>query len=221
MISREFLSEAELKKYESYIDPGIYRELYSKGYKSIGKRGIDQAAFLEPDTGLILKIFGTDLYATSKSDLTTAQKSFKTFYELVKQDPNNEFLPQIFDYEQFIYKDKPYLQIRMERLFPFEGKDISDWKNVLSWITTSIKRGISPKQWLNNAFGPFGKKSEQQIIMHLGEEGFLKLWNTIVNLKQVAKKNNYYLDLEHEANFMLGSDGTPVIVDPFLMRTIR
>ena len=57
-----------------------------------------------------------------------------------------------------------------------------------------------------------------QLIIHLGEEGLRKLWDTIGMLNKVAQKNGYYLDL-HGGNFMLGSDGTPVISDPFYMGT--
>ena len=43
---------------EAYTSDAIIQHLQSKGYKKLGK-GADQVVFLEPGTGLILKIFGT------------------------------------------------------------------------------------------------------------------------------------------------------------------
>lgn len=221
MKSYEFLTEA-------YIDPEITEILVSKGYKQLGK-GVDQIAFLEPKTGLILKIFGTNRTGSSTT-LTKAQKSFKTFYELSKADPDNEFLPNIVGYETFVFKGRPYLQIRMERLFEFEGPGIWAWPDILSNMAIAIDQGKTFDTFWSVATEPTNDNMPdwakqirnhnqavmQQVIMHVGEEGLIKLWDTIVMLKEVAKKNNYMLDL-HGGNFMLGSDGTPVITDPFFM----
>jgi hypothetical protein len=226
----EFLTEA-------YVDPEIVKILIGKGYKKIGK-GVDQVVFLEPGTGLILKIFGTSKGGSgSSAELTDAQKSFKTFYDLSKADPGNEFLPQIMGYETFMFKDKPYLQIRMERLFEFGGRrlgpgslGIEYWNSVLADMADAIERGEKYDSFWKSAFSdtsriqPLNKRIRvmrqqepmQQLVLHVGEEGLRKLWSTIDMLKRVAKKNGYTLDL-HEGNFMLGSDGTPVISDPFFM----
>jgi len=224
MKSHEFLTEA-------IHSPKIKKILISKGYKYLAS-GVDQLVFLEPGTGLILKIFGTSNMSGSAAELTGAQKSFKTFYELTRADPNNEFLPNILGYETFMFNGKPYLQIRMERLFEFKGNAVLFWNDTLADMADSIEQGRSFKTFWSVADTPTdnnmsfwfqnirNKKQEirQQVIMHVGEEGLKKLWDTIVMLKNVAKKNGYRLDL-HQGNFMLGSDGTPVITDPFYMGT--
>jgi hypothetical protein len=226
----EFLTEA-------YIDPDIVKTLVDKGYKKLGS-GVDQVVFLEPGTGLILKIFGTSKGTSGSSiELTNAQKSFKTFYDMSKADPDNEFLPQIMGYETFMFGGKPYLQIRMERLFEFGrrrmspgGLGIEYWNSVLADMAEAIERGEKYDAFWKSAFRdtsriqPLNKRITvmrqqepmQQLVLHVGEEGLRKLWSTVDMLKKVAKKNGYILDL-HEGNFMLGSDGTPVISDPFFM----
>lgn len=221
---------------ESSIDPKIKKILVGKGYKYLG-RGADQMAFLEPGTGLVFKVFGTSnplgwLWTGKKSDpnqLTDAQKSFKTFYELCHSDPSNEFLPNIVEYETFVFKGKPYLQIRMERLFEFKGREISYWNKLLERMAVAVHSNESfddfwefATRTLDPEYNYLNLTSRQnwmhQLIIHLGEEGLHKLWDTIIMLKKVAQKNGYQLDL-HSGNFMLGSDGTPVISDPFYMGT--
>lgn len=214
---------------ESSIDPKIKKILVGKGYKYLG-RGADQMAFLEPGTGLVFKVFGTEK-ESNPNQLTDAQKSFKTFYELCHSDPSNEFLPNIVEYETFVFKGKPYLQIRMERLFEFKGPEISYWNKLLATMADSISINQTFERFWDKAITPITTKdyfskiyysrlqdSMHQLIIHLGEEGLHKLWDTIGMLKKVAYKNGYYLDL-HSGNFMLGSDGTPVISDPFYMGT--
>lgn len=223
MKSTEFLNEA-------YISGAIEKHLQSKGYKKLGK-GADQSVFLEPDTGLILKIFGTSRGKSGGAgELTNAQKSFKTFYELSKADPGNEFLPDIIGYETFMWGGKPYLQIRMERLFEFNSPSVKNWNEVLADMAEAIEENMKFENFWSEASKPVSKnipvwkqisrmtrqETMQQVIMHVGEEGLKKLWNTVAMLKKVAQKNNYRLDL-HQGNFMLGSDGTPVISDPFFM----
>lgn len=215
---------------EAYVHPEIKKILLSKGYKYLAK-GVDQMVFLEPGTGLILKIFGTSAGKSgSESELTNAQKTFKTFYDVLKADPNNPFLPNIIEYAPFMFKNKPYLQIRMERLFEFTGNMVDQWKHVLADMTVAIEHNRSFNDYWDDASKPVTKTQpiyvqasqatkrgiQQQVIMHLGEEGLRKLWNTIIMLKKVAKKNGYVLDL-HQGNFMLNSDSDPVISDPFFM----
>lgn len=223
MKSVEFLPEA-------YTNPQIKDILIKKGYKYLGK-GVDQIVFLEPATGLILKIFGTSKgLSGSATELTNAQKSFKIFYELSKADPNNEFLPNIMGYEPFMYGGKPYLQIRMERLFEFNKPSVKNWNEVLADMADAIEQNKKFDDFWSEATKPVSKnlpvwrqirnmtrqETMQQVIMHVGQDGLKKLWNTVTMLKKVAKKNDYRLDL-HQGNFMLGSDGTPVISDPFFM----
>jgi len=215
---------------EAYVEPGIISYLENKGYKKLGK-GADKVVFLEPGTGLVLLIFGTSRGKSgSDTELTNAQKSFKTFYDLIKADPDNEFLPNIVEYAPFMYDGKPYLQIRMERLFPFKSPSVKNWNEVLAdmagWIESGKTletfkamafRDVTPRMPVHKQISTLTRNETMQpLFMHLGEEGITKLWNTITLLKRVAKKNGYILDL-HGGNFMLGSDGTPVVSDPFFM----
>jgi hypothetical protein len=212
---------------EAYVDPEIDTILQKKGYKFLGK-GVDQRVYAEPKTGLVLKIFGTSKGKSgSVSELTNAQKSFKTFYDAIQADPNNEFLPNIIGYAPFMFKGKPYLQIRMERLLPFKGPDVNQWnltladfadyadrgrfKNGKSFVTfLQGKVNTGRTNWSNDL------KSIEQLAVLIGSEGLAKLYDTILMLKNIARKNRYVLDL-HDGNFMLGNDGTPVISDPFFM----
>lgn len=215
---------------EAYTSDAIIKRLESKGYKKLGK-GADQVVFLEPGTGLILKIFGTSRGKSGgEGELTNAQKSFKTFYDLSQADPGNEFLPNIMGYEPFMYGGKPYLQIRMERLFEFNKPSVKNWNEVLADMADAIEQNKKFDDFWSEATKPVSKnlpvwrqirnmtrqETMQQVIMHVGEDGLKKLWNTVTMLKKVARKNRYVLDL-HGKNFMLGSDGTPVIADPFFM----
>jgi hypothetical protein len=206
---------------EAYVDPEIDTILKKKGYQFLGK-GTDQYVYAEPNTGLVLKIFGTSKGTSgSASDLTNAQKSFKTFYDAIKADPDNEFLPNIFGYAPFMFKGKPYLQIRMERLLPFTGPDVDEWNYVLADFATEAEDATynSGKEFVNSLEKKLNKENDrhiQQLAILLGRKGLEKLFDTILMLNRIAKKNNYVLDL-HDGNFMLGSDGTPVISDPFFM----
>lgn len=218
MRAKEIISEA-------YRDPEIKEILTNKGYKYLGG-GVDQSVYLEPGTGLILKIFGTSAGSSgSATELTNAQKSFKTFYDLSKADPNNPFLPNIIEYEPFMFKGKPYLQIRMERLFEFKGSEVADWRYLLADIAEKIDNGEIKTadtyiRKLKDRMSKYGDYFEypntDELVVHLGGAGLKKLVNTIILLKKVAVKNDYGLDL-HRGNFMLGSDGNPVISDPFFM----
>lgn len=75
---------------EAHFDPGIKQFFLDKGYKYLGK-GVDQMAFLEPDGGAVLKIYGTTPKGGYQGKLTAKHKSFKTFYDAIKRDPTNEF----------------------------------------------------------------------------------------------------------------------------------
>jgi len=205
---------------EAYSDPGISRILKQKGYKKLGS-GVDQTAYLAPD-GMILKIFGTSQNAKDGSiQLTRSQKTFKAYADYSKAHSNNPFLPQYSDWNLFHYKGKPYLQIKMERLFPY-NKGAKGINYVLSHIADKAERGNSPKQkeefikaYVNNDWGVQNGDNFRKLIALVGEDGFNQLWDTITDLKKVAKQIGLgNLDL-HSGNFMLGSDGQIVISDPF------
>ena len=204
---------------EAYTDRSIDGILKKKGYKRLGS-GVDQTAYLAPD-GMILKIFGTSRSSKNGSlELTRAQKTFKAYADYCKAHSDNPFLPQFSDWNMFQYKGKPYLQIKMERLFPFKG-GAEGIDAVLERIADYAERGNSPKakeafikKHLNH-YDPYVIDAFKNLIGLIGEDGFNKLWDTITDLKKTARTVGLSnLDL-HSGNFMLGSDGQIVISDPF------
>jgi len=214
----ELLTESIVDEAET--DPSIRKILQQKGYKYLGA-GVDQTAYLAPD-GMILKIFGTSRHAKPGSlELTKSQKTFKAYADYCKANPDNQFLPQFSDWAMFQYKGKPYLQIKMERLFPF-NKGAAGWNDVLEAIADRAAYSKQPAakkkfldRYLNQSYDSWSVKRTEELLSHLGDEGFNKLWDTIYDLRQVSKKIGLgNLDL-HSGNFMLGSDGEIVISDPF------
>ena len=195
----------------------IKQILLDKGYVFLGQ-GVDQMAFAEPGSNTVLKIYGTSEVA-KLGELTVKQKSFKTFYDAVKADPTNEFLPKIYGYNLFNFNGKPYLQIRMERLFPFKD-GANGWDDLLDSMAFAVEfRKLTATKYLNSLENDIensklSNDSLETLIMHLGTEGLTKMYKTIEHLYAIAKKNGYTLDL-HGGNFMLDSDGNPVIVDPW------
>lgn len=212
MKAKEILSEAEHSS-------EIKQILLDKGYVFLGK-GVDQMAFAEPGSNnTVLKIFGTSERA-QPGELTDKQKSFKTFYDAIKADPTNEFLPEIYGYNLFNFKGKPYLQIRMERLFPFEN-GAEGWNLLLDKMSVKVEFGTTVEEYLNGLENSIensilNNDALVTLIMHLGTEGLTKMYETIQHLYKIANKNGYALDL-HMGNFMLDSDGNPVIVDPYIL----
>lgn len=205
MKSHEFLTEYN-------VHTGIIDILKRKGYQYIG-RGQDQIAFLEPDTGMVLKIFGSST-KRGQTGFTKPQQSFKAFADYCQANPNNPFLPQFSGWETFEFKGRTYLQIRMERLFDFPG--VQKWARELEEIADMATMDDDPDEkesYIDLAMN-VPNDAGRELLTHLGEEGFNQLWKTIQELQVIANKNGFYLDL-HEGNFMLGSDGHIVISDPF------
>ena len=201
---------------EALFDPEIKKFFLDKGYKYLGK-GVDQMAFLEPDGNTVLKIYGTSPGYIGR--LTGKQKSFKTFYDAIKKDPTNEFLPEIYDYKMFEFGKPPmvYLEIKMERLSKFKG-GAESWNFLLANMAGRVLNHYSVNQYIKSLEDELDstivRHGLERLIIHLGTEGLRKMYKTIFNLYQLAKKNGYKLDL-HDGNFMIDSDGNPVITDPF------
>lgn len=195
---------------ESQIDPGLEKVLTKQGYKLMGA-GIDQQAWLEPGTGLIMKIFGY-------SHRNRSHKSFFAFAKVCQDEPNNPFLPQISGWEEFNFKGKRYLKIHMERLFPLDG----DLREAIEDLVSHTKsnRGINSfiDDYLDrhSEWGDKNRLVYGELISLLGEQGIRTLWKTISRLSVIANEQGLVLDL-HGGNFMHGSDGQIVISDPFVV----
>lgn len=208
MRANEFITES------SRFDSDIAVILKKKGYQLLGV-GMDQQAYLEPDTGLVIKIFGT--HGRHAGGMSKAQRSFQDFAAYCKANANNPFLPNIIDWGSFVFKRQLYFQIRMERLF--EASD-ENWIDELEVMAVEIEDGVSFKTYINKRlrlsprFSSFGIANFNQAILHLGRDGMVLLWKTMYDLNQIAKRKDYMFDL-HAANFMFGSDGHIVINDPF------
>jgi hypothetical protein len=197
----------------STIDNELSAALKQKGYKFLG-RGVDQAAWLEPGTGLVLKIFGTDkMIHSNPLDLSNEQKSFVKFANYCMANPDNEFLPQFLGWQKFIYNEYAYLQIRCERLFEIDKGKTQIWAHELNKMARYTRLQLPLATYLRDS-----NKNESpghyELMSYLGEDKLATLWKTIGDLYKIANRNGYDLDL-HPGNFMLGSDGHIVISDPF------
>lgn len=204
MLAKEIIAEA------SSIAPGISATLRRKGYTLLGK-GMDMQAWLEPKTGLILKIFGAKGWNDDR-----AQESFRQFADYCMNNPNNPFLPTFFGWETFEFEENNYMQIRMERLFPF--REYESWAEVLEGMSEAVEANSSDagkQRFLHNWVSPTDPSQDAlELLSYLGEQDFHTLWKTLAELSSIANKKRYIFDL-HSRNWMLGSDGHIVISDPF------
>lgn len=92
MKTKEFIIEF------SDTDPEIEKILSNKGYKKLGA-GVDQTAFLEPGTGLVLKIFGTHeshlRNGMGRPEFTASQRMFKFWADYCNAHSNNPFFTSV------------------------------------------------------------------------------------------------------------------------------
>lgn len=203
---------------EAYFDDDIQEYLENKGYKFIGA-GIDQTTWLEPGTGLILKVFGADeSKGPGPLKLSYAQKMFKVFADYCMKHDSNKFLPNFLGWTPFKFKGKTYLQIRMERLFPITDDDVSE---ALAGIGFEAPLSDDYESFLEYHFKRRNVDAGlEKLVLHIGKEGFKQLWMTIYDLSEEAKRKGFSevsgdaMDL-HNDNFMYGSDGHIVINDPY------
>jgi len=215
---------------ESEISDDLVAALNGKGYKELNDAGADQQAFLEPGTGLVLKIFGTrEGSGTRPGELTRDQWIFTQYVDYCHAHPNNHFLPQFSDWERFRFNGEFYLMIRMERLFEFHNSYWGDFlenmvgearfrndkatkKDFLDKIIRRDQNNTANDDYSDDE-GPY-ENAGVEILSHLGMEKFNVLWDTVFDLASIARNGGFRLDL-HSGNFMLGSDGEIVISDPF------
>lgn len=199
------------------IPDNIKQVMLKKGYKFLDN-GADQQAYLEPKTGMVLKIFGADnskRASINSGSYTKPQKAFIVFADYCRKNKNNRFLPHFEGWETFEYEGKRYLQIKTERLFV--SKKVF-WFGLYEYIVDIIKKGriSDPDHIIDKVFKMFyngGWVGER--LTGLGTEKDFRLFiKTIIELNEIAKKEKIILDL-HMGNFMLGSDGHVVINDPF------
>lgn len=225
MKSNEFISEEQLDEF-SDTDPGIREFLTKKGYKFLGL-GVDQSAYLEPGTGLVLKIFGTqDGYGATKNGkpkFTVEQKMFFIWAEYCMRHQNNPFLPKFYGFESFMFRNQPYLQIRQEKLTHNlqTGYKMADLASVIimnrKLLTTSPKKTLETlADPLKNPYTTGPEKWTKFVNKIGGEHNLQILSRTIIDLYSISRKKRWSWDL-HEKNSMVRSNGFPVIVDPWIV----
>jgi len=188
----------------------VERILKTKGYKKLGA-GVDQTAYLEPSTGLVLKVFGTQGGESFSPD----HRMFFTWAKYCMKNSKNPFLPKFSGYESFVLDGDRYLQIRQELLKPagrvgsllglfsevVDGEENSTLQDAEDYVAGSYPSYIPDLQKLKNQLGP---------------KGLQLLFSTMQTVFRKGTRRGYTFDL-HAGNFMTRSDGTPVIVDPWVM----
>ena len=208
MRATEFITEATRP-------PPIEVAMRGKGYTHLGS-GVEQTAYLAPD-GTVLKLFPSNW----DNRLSKNQLSFIEFANYCQAHPDNPFLPQFGGWAKFNYDDTLYLQIRSERLFPFNSNAglmldriaTMTKNNSIEQVIDAISNYSTNLTYGGNVDDKDSRLSEVVTLLG-GKEELILFVKTIKDLAEIAKRKRYKLDL-HRENFMLGSDGHIVINDPF------
>ena len=206
---------------ESHIDPAIIAALKEKGYKLKG-RGDDAAAFLEPGTGQILKIFGTgsgaDVVKKNGQQQTNFSDHQKMAYYWAKycaMHSGNKFLPKFSGIESFHWGTSVYVQMRQKRLYDLE----KDQKRTIESMAMLAKRKVPfetmDEKYTNNYY-PDTRAAWKQIKKKMNDKDLRTFYQTMIDVSNIGDKQNWAYDL-HGDNIMMRKDGTPVIIDPWAL----
>lgn len=210
MKAREFISEEIVDEY-SEMDSGIGAALTKKGYKLLGT-GVDQAAYMEPGTGHVLKIFGT----AETDKFSNDHKMFFKWYKFCEKNQANPFLPRFYGHESFFWapwnddEKHRYLMIRTEPL-----KDSGIVGTVLSNMVSNVIDGDSIKMVMGYV-QETNPTLYKKLIKQFGVEGITKFLDTGYKLFEIGERAGFAWDL-HDGNIMMRKDGTPVINDPWVL----
>ena len=208
---------------ESHIDPGIIAALKKKGYiMPPGARGLDAAAFVEPGTGQILKIFGTSAGADvttkngrQRTNFSDSQKMSIYWAKYCAANSGNKFLPKFSGIESFHWGSAVYLQIRQERLYDLE----KNWQRTIESMAMMAGREIPfdtmDQKFTNNHYADT-RAAWKQIQKKMGNNDLRLFYQTMINISDIGEQNGWYYDL-HGDNIMMRRDGTPVILDPWAL----
>lgn len=192
--------------------PDIKKELKKKGYIRLGS-GVDQEAYLEPGTGLVLKIFGTSsgTKGSGGQKISRNQKMFLVWAEFCMQHPQNKFLPKFYGFEKFVFNGHTYFQIRQERLTKMGkfGQSLWDMADFIKYDHPRFEPSKAFDEYV------YGNEAGPKIVKELGEEDARKLFYTVQALQKIAKEKGFNLDL-HDENWMW-RDNTPVAIDPWFI----
>ena len=201
---------AELTEY-STTSKKIDRILKAKGYKKLGA-GVDQTAYLEPGTGYVLKVFGTQGGETFSRD----HRMFFAWAKYCMKNSSNPFLPKFAGYDSFVLDGDRYLQIRQEALQP-----IGTLGRVLDLMAQAIeddgaKTLDDAKEFIEDHGYINDPKTLEKLEKQIGKNGLELFFSTMLQVYLTGRKNGWFYDL-HAGNFMRRADGTPVIVDPWVL----
>lgn len=210
MRAQEFIDEQIVDEYAE-TDYGVVRALTRKGYKYLGS-GVDQTAFKEPGTGLVLKIFGTN----ETNQFSADHQMFFKWAKFCEKNSSNPFLPRFFGHESFMWapwdddEQHRYLMIRTEPL-----KSSGQLGAVLSNMAGDLEMGESVKtamRWTRET----NPATYEKLVRNIGEAGIEQFLQTAKKLYQIGERAGYAWDL-HSGNIMMRADGTPVINDPWVL----
>jgi len=233
MKAHEIITNEETITEWSDIHKGIKKELRDKGYKYLGS-GVDQMAFLEPGTGYVLKVFGTqEELAGRPNKFSNDHKMFFKFAKFCMKNASNPFLPKFFGYESFVYDNSNYLQIRQERL-----RKSGDLGYVVEALAGYLSEVDSATELFNDALREQATREQalrdeangidveydwvpdptypniEYCIDELGVKGTRLLLKTIKQLMDMGYKHNWDWDLHNENIMCRGK--IPVLVDPWV-----
>ena len=207
MKTTDIITNEEIIDEWSNTDKGINAELKRQGYKFLGS-GVDQSAYLEPGTGYVLKVFGTQPELKGKPNKFSADhKMFFTWAKFCMANPDNPYLPKFFGYESFVFNNHNYLQIRQERLT--KSGDLGDSiESIADYLAYST---------INELFTTRAVSYEIDALMAVlgSKEEVARFGKTIKALQKIGNKKGWDWDL-HGGNVMKRGK-IPVIVDPWVV----
>jgi len=202
----------------------IEQTLRAAGYEELGS-GAD-ATVWSKDAGSVIKI----IVPEEEGALSAAAETFKKFYEFCMQHQDVECLPKFIPiqgkhYTTFKINDEEFLQISMERLYPFKSGSLNEgivylfsdyatkkmpWEQVKSELS-------QPKTWHDTEY--FSRSANQFALKMSGLKGMAEaklslLYTVMTLLYHTGRINKLGWDL-HTENAMQRQDGTIVIIDPW------
>ena len=208
MKAYEFIDESTITE-SSWIANGVRSELEEKGYEFLGS-GVDQMAFLEPGTGYVLKIFGTQNYIKwQPTKFSKDHKMFFTWAKFCMKNPNNKFLPKFFGFDSFVYNGGNYLQIRQEHLTESGELGLLLWQ-----LGLYLERGFSVNSVLESEARTLDNTVDKAVAIMGSKEDLVAYLSTVRALMDIGKRR-WNWDL-HRGNIMMRGD-TPVILDPWTL----
>jgi hypothetical protein len=198
----------------SSVNLNVHKKLLNKGYQYISS-GVDQYAYYEPSTGMVLKIFGAGSNVKSSDEAekySASQRMFFAWERMSKRHENNIFFPKIHDYKPFQYGNQVYLQIRQERLNNVDA----DLCFLMPMFRKSAALGETYEEAKQAiiAKGPTAVNVLKDVIDYLSEKKLKLFYLTLTFLHKSAIEKGYKPDF-HCGNIMQRKDKTPVFLDPW------